>query len=251
MHPSMCDEQGDWLGRQALCEWFATALGTSLQIAEIDRLRAILPQLYGAVAVQVGCIGSQDWLAGCAIPTRLLYDVAAAPATPTVRGIPEALPFASKTISLAVLPHTLDFALDPHQVLREVDRILTPEGHVVIVGFNPLSLWGLWRVFDLRRGRVPWCGHFLRLMRVKDWLALLDFEIVNGSMLWYRPPLQRERSMERLRFLEAMGDRWWPLAAAVYVVVAKKRELGLTPLRPAWRRRLVGRRVTQPLAKSG
>ncbi len=136
-------------------------------------------------------------------------------------------------------------------VLREVHRVLTPEGHIVILGFNPLSLWGLWRLAARRRG-IPWCGQFISLLRLKDWLALLDFELTHGSMLYYRPPLQHEGLRDRLYFLEKIGDRWWPLAAAVYLLVAKKRVLGVTPLVPAWRdKRALRARATQPAAKSG
>ncbi len=245
-------EHGDNLQlRRALCAWFEEPLGQLLQAAEVARLRGILPQLYGAMALQVGCIGTLDWLEGTVAPTRVVYDMYPRTGAANVHGVPEALPFAGKSINLVMLPHTLDFADDPHQVLREVDRVLMPEGHVVIVGFNPMSLWGLWRLFRRRDGTVPWSGHFLHLMRIKDWIALLDFELTHGAMACYRPPLQGERAMQRLQFMENAGDRWWPLGAAAYILVAKKREFGLTPLRPRRSRRWVGGRVTQPMAKSG
>ncbi|MHB1951860.1 MAG: SAM-dependent methyltransferase, partial [Acidiferrobacteraceae bacterium] len=131
---------------------------------------------------------------------------------------------------------------DPHQVLRETHRVLVPEGHAVILGFNPLSLWGVQRIFSRGRG-VPWSAQFIRLMRIRDWLALLDFEWVGGRMMYYRPLLRSEAVMDRLHFLEAMGDRWWPLAAAVYLIVAKKRVAGMTALRPVWKTPRRGRVV--------
>ena len=76
---------------------------------------------------------------------------------------------------------------------------------------------------------APWCGKFFRLSRIKDWLALLDFETTHGTMLYYRPPLRNEGFMHRLHFLDKMGDRWWPMMAGAYLVVAKKRVLGVTP----------------------
>jgi SAM-dependent methyltransferase len=56
---------------------------------------------------------------------------------------PEYLPFADQSLDLVVLPHTLERAEDPHRSLAEVERVLRPEGRVVIVGLNPVSLWGL------------------------------------------------------------------------------------------------------------
>jgi SAM-dependent methyltransferase len=55
----------------------------------------------------------------------------------------DALPFPNQSLDLVLLPHTLELARDPHDTLREVERVLVPEGRVVIVGFNPASLWGL------------------------------------------------------------------------------------------------------------
>lgn len=238
--------------RRAVRAWFEGPLGHSLQAIEAEGLRAVLPSLYAATALQLGRIGDLDLLAGSTAPTRIVFDVCADQGCAGVQGVPEALPFASKSANMILLPHTLDFAADPHQVLREVDRVLMPEGHVIILGFNPLSLWGLWRLFLFRDDAVPWCGHFLRLMRVKDWLALLDLEPVFGTMLYYRPPIERARMRERLAFMERAGDRWWPLGAGVYLLVARKRELMLTPVRPRWtRRRVMGGRLSQPVARVG
>jgi len=128
--------------------------------------------------------------------------------------------------------------------------VLRPEGHVVILGFNPMSLWGFRRLTARRPRVAPWCGKFFRLSRIKDWLALLDFETTHGTMLYYRPPLRNEGFMHRLHFLDKMGDRWWPMMAGVYLVVAKKRVVCVTPLPLSWKtKRVVGRAATQPAAR--
>ncbi len=237
--------------RQRLCAWFECPLGRSLQATEAHHLRNVLSQLYGKIALQLGWVGKMDLLDASHAPTQAVLDLRMNSRKPSVCGAASALPFDTKSVDLVLLPHTLDFSSEPHQVLREVHRVLTPEGHIVILGFNPLSLWGLWRLAARRRG-IPWCGQFISLLRLKDWLALLDFELTHGSMLYYRPPLQHEGLRDRLYFLEKIGDRWWPLAAAVYLLVAKKRVLGVTPLVPAWRdKRALRARATQPAAKSG
>lgn len=250
MSSSICRPETPLELRNAIGAWFDTPLGLALQAREAAALREVLPQLFGACALQLGRPGRIDLLDASAVPRRFVIDVAASPGA-QLSALPEALPFEHKSIDLALLPHTLDFAIDPHQVVREVHRVLTPEGHAVILGFNPWSLWGLWRLWYRGRGVVPWCGHFLALTRIKDWLTLLDFEIVQGSLLFYRPPLQHERSMERLQFMERTGDRWWPLGAGAYLLVAKKRVPGLTPLRlSGQRKRLMGRPLTQPVTRA-
>lgn len=224
--------------RRRLNAWFERPLGRALLANEAHRLRAILPGLFGTVAVQLGRAGRIDLLDSCMAPTRVVFDLpngVPSTARTAVMSVPDALPLDQRSVDVALLPHTLEFAPDPHQVLREVQRVLAPEGHVVILGFNPFSLWGLRKLVTRRSRRVPWCGQFIGLARLKDWLKLLDFELVQGSMLFYRPPVIGQRILDRLHFLDRMGDRWWPMGGAVYVVVAKKRVVGMTPLRPEWR----------------
>lgn len=234
--------------RAELCEWFSQSPGRSLLAVESHALRAVWPSLFSRVAVQLGCAGPADLLEACNAQVRILLDRPGVPGVPVARvvGVPEHLPFDSRSVDLVLLPHTLEFSDDPHQVLREVSRALTPEGNVVILGFNPFSLWGACRLLRRRAG-APWNGQFLQLARIKDWLKLLDFDITHGSMLYYRPPLASETAMDRLRFLDKAGDRWWPMAGAVYLLAAKKRVAGMTPLRPEWRTtRAFGRAVARP-----
>jgi len=150
-----------------------------------------------------------------------------------------------------VLPHTLEFERDPHEVLREVDRILIPEGHVVVLGFNPWSLWGMWRLLRCRSGKAPWCGDFLSLLRIKDWMALLGFDVVLVRRYFYRPPLQRVGIMKKLSFMERLGSKLWPHLSGAYLLVAQKRVATLTPIKPRWspRRRLMGS-LARPSARS-
>ena len=228
------------INKNPVYDWFEQPLGRSIQAKEVDRLRPVLSGLYAVRAVQLGSVGSFDPLGSCNAPSQYVVDAHSNTKKNAVRAIPEALPFDSKSIDLMVLPHTLDFSADPHQVLREVERVLVPEGHVVILGFNPISFWGLRRLFTPRSHRTgPWSANFIALRRMKDWLALMHFEITGGSMLYYRPPLSNPRLLDRLFVLDKLGDRWWPMMAGVYLLVAKKRVAGMTPIRPQWRFQLI------------
>ena len=182
MNESTCDYPDDEAVRRALRKWFDCPLGCSLQALEANRLRTVLPRLFGTIGVQLGSIGKMDLLDACATPSRIVLDLLDVNHGPAVRGIPEELPFDTESVDIVVMPHTLDFTNEPHQVLREVQRILSPEGHVVLIGFNPFGFWGLRRSLTLGSRRVPWCGHFLRLARIKDWMALLDFDLTQASI---------------------------------------------------------------------
>ena len=215
---------------------------------ETARLSAILSNLFGYHLLQVGQLGDADLLAGSRITHRVVVGVEAdSEARIGLYARADALPLASDSTDVVVLPHTLEFEADPHQVLRETERVLIPEGHVVILGFNPWSLWGLWRLF-LRRGAYPpWCGNFRSLTRIKDWLALLGFDTIEEHGYFFRPPLQNVRVMQKLSFMENLGARWWPGLAGCYVLLARKRVATLTPIKPSWRRsRLVNAGVVEP-----
>ena len=147
----------------------------------------------------------------------------------------DALPFPSNSLDLVVLPHTLEFARDPHQTLREVERVLVADGRVLIIGFNPVSLWGMrQRMGQLRNALgsqgsnfVPGHPEPIGFHRLRDWLRLLSFEVVGSEFGCWRPPLRSERGLERMRWLEQAGERWWPVLGAVYMVSAVKRVRGM------------------------
>jgi SAM-dependent methyltransferase len=162
----------------------------------------------------------------------------------------EELPFATQSIDLVVMPHILEFAQEPHQVLREVDRVLVPEGHVVITGFNPASLWGL-RQGLARAGAGPYLprdGQFISLPRIKDWLKLLSFEASRGRFGCYAPWAGSERWLARWSFLEKAGDRWWPVFGNIYLLTAVKRVRGMRVIGPVWKRKEERRAALAPAA---
>jgi hypothetical protein len=123
-------------------------------------------------------------------------------------------------------------------ILLEVERVLMPEGNLVISAFNPHSLWGVHRRMVRGRG-YPWCGHFIALSRLKDWLSLLGFEVAGGRFGAYAPPFQQRKWLERIDFMEAAGDRWWALSGGVYFVHAIKRVHGVRLIKPRWNANLV------------
>ena len=120
------------------------------------------------------------------------------------------------------------------QTLREAERILVPEGHLILTGFNPISAWGIKQTLT-KDETYPWHGHFFTLSRIKDWLALLGLEFVSGSMNCYEPPINDEKWLQRFAFTDKMGDKWWPMMGGQYFIVAKKRVVNITLLKPNWK----------------
>ncbi len=139
----------------------------------------------------------------------------------------DALPFPAHSLDLVVMPHTLEFARDPHRTLREVERVLVPEGRAVIFGFNPASLWGLRQRVRRRDAFLPTSGEFIGYWRLRDWLRLLSFEVEGGRFGCYAPPLRSQRWLDRFGWMDRVGDRWWPVLGAVYSLVVVKRVRGM------------------------
>ena len=223
--------------------WLDSAQGRYVLEWEQGMLDASLADVFGFNALQLG-LPQYDLLRTNRIPLRqnvgdrgpvdVLCDLTA-------------LPIASHSTDLVVLPHQLEFSEDPHQILREVERILIPEGQVVIVGFNPISLWGLRNRLD-RSGHFPWHGRYLSTTRLKDWLKLLGFETDRGIQGCYAPPIEHPQWLQRWHFLESAGKRWWSFAGGVYILRAIKRTHGMRLITPDWRSKAVRAKALRPIA---
>jgi ribonuclease HI/SAM-dependent methyltransferase len=185
-----------------LQEWFASPLGQYLLEKERAYLDDVTPDIFGFHAVQMGLPGI-DLLRENRITHRVRV---ATVGEPDLYAAGHELPFATQSIDLMLLPHVLEFADEPHDILREVDRVMMPEGRLVLLGFNPWSLWGL-RSAVGRGDMHPWNGRFVSLPRVKDWLALLGFDVNAGRLIAYAPPFDNERLRRRFGFMEVGRGR--------------------------------------------
>lgn len=223
-------------------EWLSSPTGEYLRVREQAYFDDAVVDIFGYHALQLG-FDELDLLRASRIPLRVRAGPQGAVG---LRADFRDLPIESNSVDLMVLPHTLEFSGNPHQVVREVARVLRPEGHVVISGFNPLSLWGLRRSFSRRRG-FPWNGHFIHLPRVKDWFALVGLEIVAGSVACYAPPCSEQKWLDRFGFMEKAGDRWWPIAGGVYFLQAIKRVRGMRLIMPKWSDRAAPKKNLSPV----
>ena len=237
-------------------DWFESPAGTYLLAWEQQQFDAAVADIFGYHALQLG-LPTLDALAASRMSHRWV-------ATPHGVNAPRAalhadaaaLPFPEASLDLVLLPHVLDSHADPHAVLREVARVLVPGGRVVISGFNPVSLWGLrqgreqlCRRFNIGTVLLPQALDFIGSRRLRDWLRLLDFEIETGGYGCYRPLMGSEKWLQRWRWMDRAGARWWPFFGAAYFLVAVKRVHGVRLLEPAWRKAGSKAAATVPLAR--
>jgi SAM-dependent methyltransferase len=228
----------------ALGSWLETPAGNYVRAWEQACLDKLTVDIFGFHAVQIG-LPHINALQANRMPHQWLSDTfvlqTAVPGNPrTIHLVHDfaALPFASQSIDLVLLPHVLEFAAEPHQVLREVERVLIPEGQVIICGFNSASLWGLRQMAGRLTGAhfLPLNGEFISVPRLKDWLKLLNMEVNRGHFGCYAPPCNTDQWLNRFAFMEKAGDRWWPYLGATYIIQAIKRVSGISMIRPAWNR---------------
>lgn len=212
-------------------DWLASSLGRQLLQAEGELLRGLLDDVFGLELLQLGTWGaSRELLSTCRTRRQTLI----APAPGCASGCEvdlvaelHQLPVQSATIDAVLLPHTLEFVADPHAIVREADRVLHGEGQLIVLGFRPVSLWGL-RAAAAREGFPPGLQQLLGLRRVRDWLKLLGYEVVlQKGYLYSRPWGQRTASARRI----LRRGLFNPLPAAAWILKARKHVYRLTPLR--------------------
>ena len=224
--------------------WFETPLGRYLLEKERAYLDDVTPDIFGFHAVQVGLpdidLLRESRIAHC---VRVAHE-----GHPDIYARGHELPFATQSVDLVVLPHVLEFTPEAHAILREVDRVMMPEGRIIIIGFNPWSLWGLRSAIGPARGEFPWNGRFVSLPRVKDWLGLLGFDVSAGRLIGYAPPFASEGWRRRFAFMEPAGDRWWAVGGAVYMLQAIKRVRGMRLITPAWQEKAAREKQRLPAA---
>lgn len=223
----------------ALEEWFSTSLGKSIVQWENEKNETLVSNAFGYHAVQLG-MPSINFLRSNRMRTKMILTEEVPDSYEVndnlqyLKGTADAIPLATDSVDLVILPHTLEIYPDPHAILREVDRVLVHDGRLVIMGFNPHSLWGLRNLWH-RTPVAPIANkHQVGVNRLKDWLKLLSFEIDRGHFGAYIPPCKSENWLQRWEFMNKAGNRWWPAAGAVYILSARKQTLGMHLMGPVW-----------------
>lgn len=228
-----------------LSDWLKTPQGRYLLDWEQASFDELVADLFGYNAVQIG-MARIDFLRANRMPFR--FGCAMSEAA-EVQANEHELPFATASLDLVLLPHVLEFSKQPHQVLREVERVLVPEGSVIVSGLNPLSLWGLRRFGARGGGDFPWQGQYRSAMRIKDWLTLLGFEVQAGRFGCYAPAVSSSKWLERWRILDRAGARWWPVCGAGYMLHGVKRVQGMRLITPKWREERRAAKALSPVVQ--
>ena len=226
-------------------QWLESTLGQHLCAQEQAMYDETVADIFGFNALQIGLLSLNTLKS-----SRIAHVMRVGNCEGDALCESDYLPFAESCIDLVCLPHVLEFSRNPHQTLREAERVLVPEGYLIITGFNPISTWGLKSLLS-KNQNYPWAGQFFSLSRIKDWLALLGLELIDANMRCFELPINEQKWLKRTRFMGQMGEKWWPMFGGMYFIVAKKRVVNMTLLKPKWKNNaLKSRLVTSNNPKS-
>lgn len=213
--------------------WLNKPAGARFLNLETKVLDTIVPTLFGYDAIILGEPNFATCLQACTIRRKTVINQDFT-TEPSIYARQDKLPILAESVDLVYLAHCLGFTNNPHEVLRETNRILRPDGHVIISMFNPLSLWGVWRHVARWGGNAPWMSNFMSLVKLKDWLALLGFDIMHINHFGYNLPTSKPDATAELSWLEKFAQKAALPCGAGYVIEASKRVIPLTPIRPVW-----------------
>lgn len=196
-------------------------------------LEPIIERIFGYYLVKLGSLSSQISLTAC--PIKQQYNCA--PHSNKHNQLcaqSDKLPFQNNSVDAFVVLGELDFAQDPHQIIREIDRAITADGRVVIAGFNPFSIAGVIKYLPINRKNILHQGRFFTSGRIKDWLQLLNFEIVQQENLVYSSLFMRKQ-LNSQSTIQKFCKRYLPWFSSMYIIEARKREIPLSPVKPVWK----------------
>jgi len=213
--------------------WKALSQGEQIRVELENACAPLVERIFGYHFVRLGSLSSDINIPNCSIKHVVnITDVEHEKTS--VRGISRELPLQQNSVDAFLLAAELDFAQDPHQILREVNRAITANGQLIIAGFNPYSLAGVLKYLPINRENLLHQGRFFTSARIKDWLQLLGFEIVEQEYVMYSSLFANKRFLPASK-LQLFCKRYLPAFSSMYILVARKREIPLSTIKPKWK----------------
>jgi SAM-dependent methyltransferase len=221
--------------------WFSTEFGQKMLSVQRDLIDERLSQCFGYHLLQMSVSESSQLFHDCRVqrqyryvtnPSQLKRSIKTGEGAPVqvIQGGYEQLPFDSNSIDVVVLHHVQEFIENPHQLLREAQRVVVPRGNIIVVGFNPWSALGAYSRVAKYLPNSVWHNHLISCRRICDWLSLLGFDVSTKQYGFCTPNILKEKMKMRLM----------PSLASVpfgnfYCISAIKQQLNLTRIKPVWR----------------
>ncbi len=133
------------------------------------------------------------------------------------------LPLADASVDRLLAVHCLESSESVRPLLREIWRVLTPEGRLLLVVPNRRGIWARLDTTPFGHGRPYSRGQLERLLT--DAL----FTPLEWASALHMPPIDRQWLVRWATAFERVGARLWPHFAGVIIVEASKELMGAVP----------------------
>lgn len=232
-------------------QWYQKEPGSWLIRLERAQIASFLTEIKGDYLMQIG--GLPNLLHSEDSPIRFRFFLSSEltnATTPTLAASYCELPIVPDSLDVVMLIHTLEQVNYPVQALEEAYRTLMPGGRLIILGFNPWSLWGLKKLLTSQK-EFPWKGKFWSRAQIKQWLRSYDCSIEVNRTICFRSPNGRPLKRRGSLFFEMLGQLCYPGLGGVYLIIAQKKVYApLEDIRNRWKKPvIVKRRLAQPTTR--
>jgi SAM-dependent methyltransferase len=232
--------------------WLTKSRGGQLLLAEEQRVLSTMlaPSIFNKHAILIGVPTQKSLLTETNTLHQIIISALANRGVMQMQYIEadlEELPILSGQVDLVLLPHTLEWVEHPRQLLAEACRIVRPEGLIVIFGFNPHSLFRLTQLWEKKQG-IPWSADFQPVSELKKWMQLAGFQIESSYSFLYRPLSKYAYLFDHFPVCEYIGKHIFPYYGGVYALLARAKEIPLTPIKMQWKQQLSAVRISSVIS---
>jgi hypothetical protein len=212
---------------QAMDKWFLTPQGVRIAAAFNNELRHLDEDLYGKTLLQLGNCGENHWLKHMHYYRKWLLTPSQYIDNTTFVSPISDIPLDKHSVDCVIAPLSIEMLSLNDHLLIEMDRILKPMGHLVFLGVNPFSFYGL----GLKWGRVPFLKDAISgltsSLTLKRRLVRMGYRQVTHRNFYYIPPVTQSNTIHRLEFFNEVGKMLWPFPAGFYCLVVQKHQYNL------------------------
>jgi len=206
--------------------WFRSKKAKNLIAQEKEIVKKLIEDKFGYYALQLG--GSfADYLEQSRINKRLFNEGV----LKNITFDSSSIPLADESVDLIICPHYIEQGYNEF-LLEELFRTIIPGGHLIIISFNPFSFAGIKNFFSFDT-EFPWNSSFMSMNNIQNKLEFVGFSITEAKISNYQFIYFEDKFIFN-KNMENFGNRWLPLLGNIYFLVAQKKVISLTPIKPKW-----------------
>jgi SAM-dependent methyltransferase len=212
--------------RNFLFSCYKTPSGELLRQLESDYIQRSITVSCKQTIVQIGGLGWENDFIDCSLYKNYIILDSQCLGTQDVKKIQaesSRLPLQSDSVDMIILPHLLEFDTERLQTMREVERVLKPEGVLVVLNFNPWNFWVTYQYLWESKRTGSFRGRFIRRSRLLDWLKLLNFEVTLSTEFYFNSVVSTHGQFIAQRY---------SITNVAYAIKAIKRRYSIIPLTP-------------------